>query len=461
MATLENYGFTTTARRALDMPVRKSKAESEAVLPATSGAQWHAFPPCRGPAPSRVLPSLPISRSKTELRRRARTRSRREGRRGVSVIGEKGPKGVKPLPRCSQMENSVVDQDDKVPVSPKSSVNMFPRSSLSLVTSVSETQDNFLSLTPIEMDLGALEVIASLPDTSPRKEMLKRSATRAATKPRSKNHALTIGLPNGASMTVITPEESAWQRALYLPGRIIMTPKRRIGSSPLTVIQETVIAELGLDTEKTAAENAIIDDLVSFIEDFGQEFRLQMPYQSSTAAIDIGPAPRDRPSTHESPRGVSTGTNWFRLSEPTTIAPRNWNSSTLHNEPGDYFHPLGDNIDFDTLLGPSMFDNEYPRQRRGSMASTLTSGSFGTMLSHTPDAKQPHSFTPMRPSFAARTTSYTSSIQSPMSGMYSSKGIKSPPAPRKIREVKKAKGAGAKGQRISLRSLWKSAASIV
>jgi hypothetical protein len=144
-----------------------------------------------------------------------------------------------------------------------------------------------MALTPIEMDLGALEAIANLLETArpPRKQSMAQAASVKRTKSvfqgNPRKSVLPVELPGGSLMIVTTPEQSAWQRAPYVPGRIRMESKTKTGRSPLAIIQESVATEMCADKEKDATEEAIIDELLSFVESFGDDFQVQQ------TAIDV------------------------------------------------------------------------------------------------------------------------------------------------------------------------------
>ena len=100
-------------------------------------------------------------------------------------------------------------------------------------------------LTPIELDLGALSMIATLPH-------------------------LAIGMPttmrirSGSILTSVIPEQSAWQRSVYLPGTIHLEPSFIPPSaSTLTDI------DFSSAHSRTTSDDAVLDGIIDFFLSFG------------------------------------------------------------------------------------------------------------------------------------------------------------------------------------------------
>ena len=89
-------------------------------------------------------------------------------------------------------------------------------------------------LTPVELDLGALSMIATLPDP----------AISTPTTMRLR------GLP------FVTPEQSAWQRPVYLPGNICL---RSSFTTDINLLQHST----------ATSDDAVLDEIVDFFLSFG------------------------------------------------------------------------------------------------------------------------------------------------------------------------------------------------
>lgn len=99
-------------------------------------------------------------------------------------------------------------------------------------------------LTPIELDLGALSMIATLPDP----------ASRTPTKARLRSTPI---------LTLVTPEQSAWQRHVYLPGTI------RLGTSFVPPSTST-LTYIDLLPHSTATfDDTVLDEIVDYFLSFG------------------------------------------------------------------------------------------------------------------------------------------------------------------------------------------------
>jgi hypothetical protein len=302
-----------------------------------------------------------------------------------------------------------------------------------------------MALTPIEMDLGALEAIASLAETErpTRKQSfavgtLRKTIIRKGTTKSGKS-GVTVELPGGSIMTVITPEQSAWQRAPYITGRIRFEPKTRIERSPLAIIQETVDTELGRDTNKIAAEHTIIDDLVRFIESFGDDFQVQ---EKGFDAFWTKQPPR---------QSVQNSRALFSpLSVASTLvqSPRTLDVPRLSKR--DSKDAREEYIDrFDDLNEPKFSDDPpSTRFRRFSFALSHKSGSSRTKTP-TPKLLPTHSSPPGKRQYGRP---LERSPGFPLGTSTSS--------PRKACQVK-GMGSSSNGQKMSWRGLLRNAASIV
>lgn len=292
-----------------------------------------------------------------------------------------------------------------------------------------------MALTPIEMDLGALEVIASLPEAS--RPMRKQSLAR---QPWSKSvyhlgrrgPVVAVELPGGSLMTVITPESSAWQRAPYLMGDIRPEPKAKPARSPMAILQP--------EQEKLLAEQAIVDDLVSFIRSYGDIFcsgntNLDRYWlDEGLTALHIPPA-----TSNMSPPSVETKV--LESPDLPRVTKRDSKTMARHNQAETDIRQISGKYG---LPSPAKIDRE----------SQLPSDRFR------PSPRLPASVArsppPGRHLFNSSASQESSGLLRPGSPFSESSG--SPP--RKDAQGK-GQGANATGQKISLRGLIRSAASIV
>lgn len=315
-----------------------------------------------------------------------------------------------------------------------------------------------MALTPIEMDLGALEAIANLPETArpSRKQSMAQAASfkrrKSVFRGNSRKPVLAVELPGGSLMTVITPEQSAWQRAPYVPGRIRMESKTRTGRSPLTFIQESVAAELGADKEKDAAEEAIVDELLAFVESFGEDFQLQ---ETDIDAFWLNQAvarfPKVRSGGLLSPLSTASTPVQSPLASDMPhrpLRPSKCDSHTLQ----EVLDMFGDLDEPEFIRGPltppsanftrSSFTSEY------SNSSLLSLSAPGVT----------YSLTPLKHPYGGSASSLHSTGQPSIAPSEFT-------SPQKVRQVK-GKGASSpfksqKGQKLSFKGLLRSAASIV
>jgi hypothetical protein len=200
-----------------------------------------------------------------------------------------------------------------------------------------------------------------------------------------------------------------------------------------------VNAELGLDKERCAAEQAIVDELVSFIERFGKEFKVENTGMDAFWVDSPPPPPLQVNNDYPSP---FSNASTLVQSPPTTYVPRL--SSHDLGLPGDSFDLFGD------LQKSEFISRDLPvmNLKRASFASSQHSGSLRTTLStrnslttySPPPVKYPYGDAP-------------SPLHSPdMSDMVT--------IPRNVRQIK-GKGPTSGGSKMSFRGLIRSAASIV
>ncbi|KAK8218327.1 hypothetical protein IWZ01DRAFT_478954 [Phyllosticta capitalensis] len=172
-------------------------------------------------------------------------------------------------------------------------------------------------ITPIALDLGALSVIADfdeLSPTTPRAQnprapaprarashsSLNKARRRAAQSSRSSSvSATSIRLRSGSVVTVIPPEQTAWQRTVYVAGPIRLNAFQRkttANADDLEAIAKSEVERLtwhrapskpdgiasldafqdALDSldekatfERRASDDSALDDLVQYFEDWG------------------------------------------------------------------------------------------------------------------------------------------------------------------------------------------------
>ena len=118
-------------------------------------------------------------------------------------------------------------------------------------------------LTPIELDLATLSMIATFPDPAigtPTAMRLKSSST----------------------LTFVTPEQSAWQRSINLPGTIHLESP----FIPPSVSALTDIASLqnpfSSAYSRTASDDAVLDEIVDYFLSFGLSDLEPFPWSPET-----------------------------------------------------------------------------------------------------------------------------------------------------------------------------------
>jgi hypothetical protein len=104
-------------------------------------------------------------------------------------------------------------------------------------------------LTPVEMDLGALAMIAALPDPVTGTPSVK--------------------LKSGALMAILTPEQTCWQRASYLPGPIRLESSFLPASASALTDIDLLQNPISFGHGRTASDDAVLDDIVDFFISFG------------------------------------------------------------------------------------------------------------------------------------------------------------------------------------------------
>jgi len=204
---------------------------------------------------------------------------------------------------------------------------------LSLATNLFN-RDNEYRLTPIETDLGALAVIAALSDSqaSVKNGMSSRNPSVTLSRKQSvtvtRNSSMTaFELPGGSVLALITPEQSAWQRSIYLPGKICLGTNTHIspGSNltPLDLLQESV-EHVFRNHEQS--ENALADEIAAFFESFGSGYE---PQSLNTDKFWLN-FPVVQPQTG------SVETDWH-LPPFSTPEVGQRTPSWYHDLPGDFF----------------------------------------------------------------------------------------------------------------------------
>lgn len=133
-------------------------------------------------------------------------------------------------------------------------------------------------LTPIEMDLGALAMIAALPDPITGTPSVK--------------------LKSGALLAILTPEQTCWQRASYLPGPIRLESSFLPASASALTDMDVLQNPISFGHSRTASDDVALDDIVDFFISFGlhdlelpawspetPKPNLLTPFASSTAPV--------------------------------------------------------------------------------------------------------------------------------------------------------------------------------
>ncbi len=127
-------------------------------------------------------------------------------------------------------------------------------------------------------DQAFKNVLGEIPHVSP----LGRSIGKALHKPKS------LALRTGSIVTVVTPEQTAWSRPMYLQGAIRLdspAAEPRKGSiASLDAFQDAVEDLEAVKTVRRASDDAVIDEIVDFFESFGSE-----PSESPTRLNEVSP----------------------------------------------------------------------------------------------------------------------------------------------------------------------------
>ncbi|KAJ9669037.1 hypothetical protein H2201_000863 [Coniosporium apollinis] len=118
-------------------------------------------------------------------------------------------------------------------------------------------------ITPIATDLASLSMLASLSEPPSADSNAEYSPGGTAIKLRS-----------GSVLTVITPEQNAWQRSLYMHGPVRL-------QKPAVLLKKNSIASLDAfqdalesheeETSRRPLDDTSLDDLVDFMDSFGFE----------------------------------------------------------------------------------------------------------------------------------------------------------------------------------------------
>lgn len=158
-------------------------------------------------------------------------------------------------------------------------------------------------LTPIATDLGSLSIIAGLGEDSPNARRSSRSGSRpprAGQTSRSPAYTNTsrsssvsttsIRLRSGSVVTVIPPEQTAWQRTAYVAGPIRLNnfsnlannsnatlpglpsqPRKASSVASLDAFQGAVesLPDNPATQERRASDESVLEELVEYFEDFG------------------------------------------------------------------------------------------------------------------------------------------------------------------------------------------------
>jgi len=243
-------------------------------------------------------------------------------------------------------------------------------------------------------------------------------------------------------MSVITPEQSAWQRAPYIPGTIKLQPWVRTERSPLAIIQETVEAELEMANERLVMEQSILDELVRFIESFGEEFRIQETNQ--VAFWFDGP-----------------GAHLPQMYREALLPPLSLRSTLTRSElvGGMLGAPLEDAGSSDSMIDVfgDLKEPEFIRSLL-TISSKRTSGSSSVYSSSSPKVLSPQN-SHLVSSRASKIYPNDSSV--PIRSQGFPERLGTDVSPRKVRQVKGKGASSSSGKKMSLRDLLRSAASIV
>ena len=109
----------------------------------------------------------------------------------------------------------------------------------------SEVSSSEYPLTPIELDLGTLAIIAALPDPVTGTPSIK--------------------LKSGSVVALLTPEQTCWQRATYIPGSI----RLETAFAPPSASAMTDVDPLTFGRSRRETDDTVLDNIVDFFISFG------------------------------------------------------------------------------------------------------------------------------------------------------------------------------------------------
>lgn len=166
-------------------------------------------------------------------------------------------------------------------------------------------------LTPVEMDLGALAMIAAVPDPTTGTPSVK--------------------LKSGKLMAILTPEQTCWQRASYLPGPIRLESSFLPHSASTLTDMDLLQNPTSFGHSRTKADDIVLDDVVDFFISFGlhdpeppawpphtTKPNAFTPLASSTVPVF---GVNDRPGSFASSDGSSVSTRDRRASYTSSRGP--------------------------------------------------------------------------------------------------------------------------------------------
>lgn len=178
-------------------------------------------------------------------------------------------------------EHTPVIEDDVTPIArPPSSAEMEPKGASSvngfqITSSVynhnllsKQMEDSICSLTPVEMDLGALAMIASLSNTT---TPILANKINASTDGRLATPQPGLRLKSGSVIAMVTPEQSCWSRAPYIAGEIMMSHEFLLPTTMMTDMDQLAwfIGATSSFEARIKSDDAILDDIVDFFGDMG------------------------------------------------------------------------------------------------------------------------------------------------------------------------------------------------
>lgn len=134
-------------------------------------------------------------------------------------------------------------------------------------TNTSKRVADTYPLTPIENDLAALAVLAALPELTSQETRLDRSPTSAQTQ---LGRSSSIRLPTGSVLTVITPEQTAWQHTQYIPGPIrIQRSVTQAVNHDLFSLASVAETPSMIAAKNVASEDVEMQEIADYFEAFG------------------------------------------------------------------------------------------------------------------------------------------------------------------------------------------------